>query len=664
MQSNRYDLKRTVRSLILAVVFFAALPLFGQTARLQLIHNSGDIDAGSLEVLVNGDSTTTLAFREATPFTDYAPGTYNFQFVADFVTEQDTIGPFLIALDSGVSYVGIIGGVTPRNLLAGKYDNPVTGRDISLSLFAVANAQEQATDPTKVDFFVFHGSTDSPVLDLLIDGQPGVLVDDIDYGQATSYRSMAPAVYTFNITPGDDNTQLLGAFEADLSADAGKSVVLFASGFLDPTKNEGAPKLSLLGAYADGTVTEFTDVTPGTPGPWKFIGAPDYVFDDFVGADTLVSAGHGVAVDKFNRIWVGNFSGALRVIHPDGTEDPISPIDSIKVGDVAITTAGCRGLAIASDGNILFARSAGDFAKINVETGQGMAYWKGGGSLLKPAVDAAGFIYVGKVVGINPVTVLDPSTFLPTQEITLNGAPSFGRGLEVTADGATIFTPDLGASGGPVYIWHTTDFINYVKVDSIFHNTEGKLIFQTQRTTMDWGPDSTLWVSSDNAYAAGNNDPNGFVILNFKTMEYQFLPSPDIGPDIGNGPRGVAFSVTGDTAYAVYFNGNRLARFIKSPTSVSSRSGAVPTDYVLEQNYPNPFNPSTTIAFSMAKQGKVSLKVYNLLGQEVATILDKKPMQEGRHQVTFDASKLASGVYYYKLSVNGKVLSRKMTLLK
>jgi hypothetical protein len=90
----------------------------------------------------------------------------------------------------------------------------------------------------------------------------------------------------------------------------------------------------------------------------------------------------------------------------------------------------------------------------------------------------------------------------------------------------------------------------------------------------------------------------------------------------------------------------------------------VPRDYVLEQNYPNPFNPTTTIAFRMAKQGEVELKIYNLLGQEMATLIDKKRFTEGRHNVTFDASTFASGVYYYKLKVNDIVLSRKMTLLK
>lgn len=649
--------------LLLFVVFvaFAVSPLAAQNARLQLIHNSGDIDAASLEVLDNGDSLLTFSFRQATAFMDMTPGEHVFRFFASAVS--DTSAPDTVNLVDGMTYVGVIGGITATNIGLGKYSNP-NSRDIGMQIFVLGNAREAATDPTKVEFVTFHGSTDAPAVDLVVQSTGGVLVDNIDYGQFTAYQAVDPLLLTLDITPSDDNATVLASFEADFTALAGSSAVVFSSGFVDPESNEGAPKIGLFAALPDGQVLTFEDVTPGTPGPWQFMGASEYEFDAFIGADTLVSAGHGIEVDRQNRIWVGNFSGALRVVNPDGSEVDFSPIDSIMVGTIGITTSGCRGLALDNDGNILFARSGGDFAKIDAQTGEGLAFWAGGGSLLKPAVDGDGFIYVGLVVGINPITVLEPNFFTPQQEIVLDGAPSFGRGLEVTQDGKTIFTPDLGTSGGPVFVWKSTDLINYVKADSILNNTEGKPIFETQRTTMDWGPDSTLWVSSDNAYAAGNNDPNGFVILDFKTLEYKFLPSPEIGEGIGNGPRGVAFSATGDTAYATYFNGNRLARFIKNPTGIKDHSVNVPTGYELDQNYPNPFNPSTNIAFRIAQKGQVTLTVYNVLGQRVAKLLDKKFMNAGRHEVTFDASLLASGIYYYKLKVNGNVLTKRMTLMK
>jgi len=85
--------------------------------------------------------------------------------------------------------------------------------------------------------------------------------------------------------------------------------------------------------------------------------------------------------------------------------------------------------------------------------------------------------------------------------------------------------------------------------------------------------------------------------------------------------------------------------------------------YKLEQNYPNPFNPSTTISYQMPKSSKVSLKIYNMLGQEVATLVNAY-MEAGAHSVTFNAGKLASGVYLYKLDAGSFSLSRKMILAK
>jgi hypothetical protein len=79
---------------------------------------------------------------------------------------------------------------------------------------------------------------------------------------------------------------------------------------------------------------------------------------------------------------------------------------------------------------------------------------------------------------------------------------------------------------------------------------------------------------------------------------------------------------------------------------------SVPIDYVLNQNYPNPFNPTTVIGYSLPVSGYVTLKVYNLLGQEVATLVDNVLTDEGENEVEFDAMNQASGVYFYRLTVN------------
>jgi len=89
-----------------------------------------------------------------------------------------------------------------------------------------------------------------------------------------------------------------------------------------------------------------------------------------------------------------------------------------------------------------------------------------------------------------------------------------------------------------------------------------------------------------------------------------------------------------------------------------------PLEYSLDQNYPNPFNPSTNIQFTLAATSNVTLEVYNMLGQKVATLLQGQKMNAGNHTQVFDASSLASGMYVYRISTPSFVQSRTMMLIK
>jgi hypothetical protein len=89
----------------------------------------------------------------------------------------------------------------------------------------------------------------------------------------------------------------------------------------------------------------------------------------------------------------------------------------------------------------------------------------------------------------------------------------------------------------------------------------------------------------------------------------------------------------------------------------------VPLAFALEQNYPNPFNPATRIPFSVRGSGFVSLKVYDILGREVRTIVNEN-LQSGSYEVTFNAEGLASGVYFYRLQAGNYAETRRMMLAK
>ena len=87
------------------------------------------------------------------------------------------------------------------------------------------------------------------------------------------------------------------------------------------------------------------------------------------------------------------------------------------------------------------------------------------------------------------------------------------------------------------------------------------------------------------------------------------------------------------------------------------------TEYSLDQNYPNPFNPSTTINFSIPENTQVTLKIYDVLGKEVSTLINQV-VPGGNHEVQFDATGLPSGVYFYNLTAGGFVENKKMMLMK
>ena len=90
----------------------------------------------------------------------------------------------------------------------------------------------------------------------------------------------------------------------------------------------------------------------------------------------------------------------------------------------------------------------------------------------------------------------------------------------------------------------------------------------------------------------------------------------------------------------------------------------VPLQFSLEQNYPNPFNPVTTISFSLPKTSSVKFAIYDQLGREVARLVTDRAMAVGRHTMSFNGSRLASGVYFYRLEAGSYVAARKMLLLK
>jgi sugar lactone lactonase YvrE len=137
-----------------------------------------------------------------------------------------------------------------------------------------------------------------------------------------------------------------------------------------------------------------------------------------------------------------------------------------------------------------------------------------------------------------------------------------------------------------------------------------------------------------------------------------------IGSATFNGPNGITATSTGDTLYISDYE-TRSLRMITGVNDVTNVEDDVdlPDGFNLKQNYPNPFNPTTKIEFRIQKPEFILLKVYDVLGNEITTLINERKLP-GEYTVEFDANGLSSGIYYYRLQSGDFVESKKMLLLK
>ena len=209
----------------------------------------------NVDIYLNGSLLLNdFTFRTATPFID-APANVDLNIgiaPPNSTSVDDTLANFTANLVNGETYVLIANGVLDPSSYASNPD----GRNIAFTLLANVDARESANSGN-VDFFVIHGATDAPTVDVIARGV-ATLVDDAAYGDITGYISVPAGNYTLDLTLADGTT-LVQSYWADLRTLGGGSAVVFASGFLNPTANQNGEAFGIFFALADGTVGQFPE---------------------------------------------------------------------------------------------------------------------------------------------------------------------------------------------------------------------------------------------------------------------------------------------------------------------------------------------------------------------------------------------------------------------
>lgn len=412
---------------------------------------------------------------------------------------------------------------------------------------------------------------------------------------------------------------------------------------------------------------------------------------------------HGVAVAPDGNIWLA-LNGAMTsdpIIVDDDTIgyyrpmyilDPttgehvsFSPLKVIELPGGILDTlwtgsphnGSGKGISLDNDGNILLT-SWSTVYRINYQTGAGMNRYipEDMSSLTEAVQDANGLIYVGYVVSAaRPVFILDDDFNLVGNAIDTLGY--INRTLAVTPDGKDLYTGSTWLGQGIIH-YHSDipGVLLYTVVDtlgnwdSVYVEEEDTTYYDVKLWVecLDWDPDGKLW-------AGGTKEAPGWTLPGTGSRWFVFdvttgerlysVGHPDTIPAEGGmmTPRGAAWSADGKTMYLADYNFCTVGEW-KKVVGVEDRPiPETASAYKLSQNYPNPFNLTTTISFTLLKNGFVELKVFDVAGREVATLISQS-MDVGNYGVPFDASGLTSGIYYYRMTLDGQATTKKMLLVK
>jgi outer membrane protein assembly factor BamB len=305
---------------------------------------------------------------------------------------------------------------------------------------------------------------------------------------------------------------------------------------------------------------------------------------------------------------------------------PATPSWQINLPDAAPSS-----IALDNQGHIYIGTGAGHLLKISLPANQQPSIvWQvqlGGAIIGSPVIDATGTLYVGS---------LDANLYAVDIQ---SGAVKW----MFSTEGAIRSTPAISDAGN---IYVANDNGDVISLDA-----SKNILWYYKTSSAIAAPllyyKSTLYIGTlENQVVALSDvvDSSQTSRLSKSDASHQNIGKPVWATFQGNNQRTGMFSSSGTTG-------------------IKNSSGGLPIAYTLMQNYPNPFNPSTTIQFALPKDGRVSIKIFNMLGKHIATLVDGY-QYAGYHEVTFNVGSFASGIYFYQMTAGRFVDVKKMLLMK
>jgi photosystem II stability/assembly factor-like uncharacterized protein len=249
-----------------------------------------------------------------------------------------------------------------------------------------------------------------------------------------------------------------------------------------------------------------------------------------------------------------------------------------------------------------------------------------------------------------------PSANLSVSSLAVIGSNLFagtGQGVFLSTNSGTNWSQvNNGLTGQYVYALAVRD-------TDLFAGTIGQGVFRSTDKGTTWThtslvKDVTALIVVDTSLFAGTWSQGVYRMSNID-LSWKSVGLPGVYV--------TGFAADNGNLYAATMSNSIWKSSISQLTDVNETNNNTPGEFALSQNYPNPFNPTTTINYSVFKSGEVVLKVYNIMGKEIITLVnEQKPA--GNYSVKFDAGKLTSGVYFYQLKSGDFISTKKLILLK